>query len=459
MELSLAEIRRATGGEILAGTDRVCRRICIDSRRVAPGDLFVAIPGERFDGHCFIPAAVAAGAVAVLASRPVEAAPGTGVILVPDTITALGALARCHRRRFRLPVVAVTGSIGKTSTKEMIASIGAVRHRVAKTPGNQNNEIGLPLTLLALEPADELLVVEMGMRGRGQIAALASIAEPTIGVVTNIGHTHLELLGTQAAIADAKGELLEALPADGTAVIPADDAFYRALSAKTKARLSSFGLSGEAGVRAERLALHAEGSTFDVTTPRRSKYEVRLTVPGRHHVLNALAAAAVAEALGYSPEEVKTGLESYAPVGGRGSAFRTAAGWTVIDDTYNASPDSVLAALEVLKARPAAGRKIAVLGDMLELGPAALEGHQRVGRAAAHAGLSLLLATGDLAREFISGAVAAGFPATMARFYPDKNTLLADLGSLLREGDLVLVKGSRGMHLEEVVAGISGWAR
>ena len=368
MGFSLAEVSAATGGSIFGDADLFFPRVTIDSRRILPGDLFVAIPGERYDGHEFVPAAIAAGARGVLAAREVAVPTGLGLVMVPDTIRALGALARFHRRRFTLPVVAVTGSTGKTSTKEMIAAVGAVRRRVARTAGNWNNEIGLPLTLLELGSDDELLVVEMGMRGPGQIGELAAIAEPVIGVVTNIGLTHLELLGTQEAIAEAKGELVQALPPGGTAVLNGDDPRCLALAARTKARVLRFGLGPDADVRAIALRHFAEGSRFTLAAPGWPETEINLAVPGQHYIVNALAAAAVAVALSCHPEDVGGGLAGFGLERGRGATIATEQGWTVIDDTYNASPASVGAALAVLGARPAAGRRIAVLGDMLELG-------------------------------------------------------------------------------------------
>lgn len=454
MEFSLAEVRDATGGELLAGAEALCLRVTIDSRQVKPGDLFIAIPGERYDGHQFVPAAAAAGAGAVLVSRRQDVPPGVGQVLVDDTIQALGALARAYRRRFTLPVVAVTGSTGKTSTKEMIARVGAVRHRVARTPGNQNNEIGLPLTLLGLVPGDELLVLEMGMRGQGQIATLAAIAEPEVGVLTNIGLTHLELLGSREAIAEAKAELLAVLPIEGYAVLNADDPRCLALTGKTRAQVLLYGLGVEAVVRAMKLKESAEGSRFTVVVPGWPEFAVELSVPGRHHVSNALAAIATAKALGYAPEDVRAGLADFGLERGRGMAIATIQGWTVIDDTYNASPASAEAALGVLGARPAVGRRIAVLGDMLELGSAAMAGHRSVGECAAGIGISLLLTTGELACEIVAGAVAAGFPATMARHYPTQEQLVRDLTCLLRQGDVVLVKGSRGMRMEKIVAAL-----
>ena len=285
MGFSLAEISAATGGSISGRAGLFFPRVAIDSRCVQPGDLFVAIPGERYDGHQFVPAAIAAGARGVMVARELAIPPGIGVVLVPDTIRALGALARFHRRRFDLPVVAVTGSTGKTSTKEMIAAVGAIRRRVARTSGNQNNEIGLPLTLLGLSADDELLVVEMGMRGPGQIAELAALAEPGIGVVTNIGQTHLELLGTQDAIAEAKGELVQALPAGGTAVLNNDDPFCLTLAGRTRARVLRYGLGPEADVRAIDLRQSAEGGRFTLVAPGWPETEVVLAVPGRHHVV------------------------------------------------------------------------------------------------------------------------------------------------------------------------------
>ena len=454
MGFSLARIREATGGEILSGTEVCSPRISIDSRSVQPGDLFIAIRGERFDGHDYIHQAVQAGAASVITSRRVDVPAGIGLVVVADTLSALGDLARTHRRGFHLPVVAVTGSTGKTSTKEMIACIGAVRHRVVKTMGNQNNEIGLPITLLNLSAGDELLVLEMGMRGLGQIADLARLARPDIGVVTNIGEAHLELLGSQAKIAEAKSELLSALAPEGTAVIPGDDPFFAFLSQATRARVLPFGLSEIAAVKAAKLNLGPENSCFQVNAEGWPEYEIRLSVPGRYHVLNALAAIAVAYALGYQPYEISEGLAGFSPAKGRGAARQSAAGWTIIDDTYNANPASMEAALEVLNAGNSSGRRIAVLADMLELGPSGLQAHRRVGRFVAGTDIAMLLTFGQAAREICRGAVQSGFPATRARSYLEKNRLIEDLKAVLREGDTVLIKGSRGMHMEEVVSSL-----
>ena len=454
MGFSLAEIASATGGRLVGDPEGYCRRVVIDSRLVAPGDLFVAIIGERHDGHDFIPQAAAAGARAFVASRPMEVPAGLSAVFVGDTVAALGAIARHHRRRFDLPVVAVTGSTGKTTTKEMIAAIGGVRRRVARTEGNLNNEIGLPLTLLSLSPGDELLVVEMGMRGPGQIAALAAIAEPQVGVVTNIGLTHLELLGSQEAITAAKGELVAALPASGTAVLNADDPRCLSLARKTRARVLRFGLGEGAEVRAVDLAGDPEGSSFTLRAPEGVAFPVRLSVPGLHQVRNALAAAAAALAVGCGPEEIRAGLAGFGLRRGRGAAVEATGGWTVIDDTYNANPASMEAALAVLAARSPRGRRIAVLGDMLELGPASGEAHRAVGHLAARAGVALLLTFGREARGIGLGAVSAGLPPDAVRHYENKEELLADLRETLRPGDLVLVKGSRGMRMEEIVSGL-----
>ncbi len=456
MGFSLAEIEAATGGKVLAGDACACGRVVIDSRRVEPGDLFIAIPGERFDGHDFAAAAFSAGARAAVVSRPVPAPAGAAVVLVRDTVKALGDLARFHRRRYSLPIVSVTGSTGKTTTKEMIAAIGAIGRRVAKTTGNMNNEIGLPLTLLELQPEDGLLVVEMGMRGPGQIAYLAGVAEPGIGVVTNIGVAHLELLGTQAAIARAKAELLEALPGDGAAVINADDAYASYLAERTRARVLGFGFGSAAAIRAIDVHEIPGGSEFTIAASGWRELKVVLNVPGLHQVANALAAAAVAHALGYPPEHVREGLAGFSPERGRGLELQSAGGWTVIDDTYNANPASVTAALRALASRPCRGRRVAILADMLELGPAAATGHRSVGAAAAGSGLALLLTYGDLAAQIGSEAAQAGLPSATIRHYRDKERLTADLLSWLRPGDLILVKGSRGMHMEDIVDSLAG---
>lgn len=469
-----AEAAAVAGGRLRRGSGREeVRRAVVDSREVRAGDLFVAVPGARADGHDYVAAAFARGAAAALVSRPpAEGAAAAGdagapagsgpkgaLILVDDTVAALGRLAAHHRRRFPVEVVGVTGSVGKTTTKEMIAAVLAPRFRVLKSPGNYNTEIGLPLTLLGLRPEHRVAVLEMGMRGEGQIRHLAALAAPRLGVLTVIAETHVELLGSVEAVARAKRELIEALPPDGVAVLNADDPHQRRMPAATAARVLWYGLGAGAQVTAADVRPQgAAGTAFRLRAPGIAPGEVpvSLPLPGRHHVLDALAAAAAGLALGVSLEEAALGLGAVSLPDKRSRLIRTG-GLTLIDDTYNASPASVKAALATLE-EIAGGRRVAVLGDMLELGERAEAGHREVGRAAAARGVDLLVTVGDLSRHVREGALEAGLPAERARHYAGREAAAAWLREALRPGDTVLVKGSRGMRMEEVVEALAAWA-
>ncbi|MBI3947778.1 MAG: UDP-N-acetylmuramoyl-tripeptide--D-alanyl-D-alanine ligase [Armatimonadetes bacterium] len=380
-------------------------------------------------------------------------APARAALLpVPDTLKALGDLARWYRSRFDLPVVAVTGSVGKTSTKEMAAAILGERGPTVATQANLNNEIGLPMTLFELESRHVAAVVEMAMRGAGQIAYLAQIARPQIGVVTNIGTSHLELLGSREAIARAKGELLEALPADGAAILPAADPFLPLLRSLSWAPVVTFGFAGEGkpDVVVAELSVAATESRF-VVEAFGERIPVRLPVPGRHNALNAAAAAAAAWQAGSRAPEITAGLESIRLPGMRMRIVQTPSGATLLDDAYNASPQSMAAALEHLHCLPGR-RRVAVLGDMLELGSESEAGHREVGQHAAT--VDLLIAVGERARGIAAGAEDAGLPPERARWCADADAALAAVRAELRPGDAVLVKASRGMRLETVAQGV-----
>jgi len=445
-----ADIAAVTGGRLLQGSPATpVSGFAYDSRKVRPGDCFVAMPGERVDGHDFAAAAVAGGAVCVLAERPVEA-PGAAVVLVPDSLLALGQLGRAHRLRFSLPVVGITGSVGKTTTKEMVAAALSARLRVFRTAGNLNSEVGLPITLMDLDETHQAAVLEMGMRALGEITYLASIALPRIGVVTNVGETHLELLGTVENIALAKSELVRALPADGAAVLNADDPRVAAMASVGPGRVWFYGFGahgrGDCWVTARDVRRDGEtGQRFRLVTSA-GEAEVSLPAPGRHNILNAMAAAAVALELGLTPEEAAAGLALYQPAGSRMRVLH-AGGVRILDDTYNAAPVSVIAALEVMREMAGSGRCIAVLGDMFELGAGAVAGHRRVGEAAGRLA-DLVLCVGDLSREIAAAAGAKG------RHFPTKAHLMDALLGLVQSGDTVLVKGSRGMAMEEIVAAL-----
>ena len=453
LALTADDLVRLTGGRLLARSARPIRGAAVDSRLVAAGEVFVALPGERTDGHAFVTDAVARGAAALIVTRPVTDAAALGdvtVVRVADALAALWAVAAGWRRRFDPLVVGVTGSIAKTSTKEAVASVLATRFRTLRNEGNLNNEVGLPLTLLRLGPEHEAAVVEMGMYVGGEIADLARMARPAIGVVTAVQPVHLSRIGSLEAIEAAKGELLEALPPDGTAVLNADDPIVRAMGSRTAARRLTYGFAADADVGAEsvtsagmdgmRFVLRAEGGRRPMAIP----------TLGRLSVHNALAAATVARVAGLSFEEIASGLAGGWSAPHRIELVRLGT-VTLVDDTYNASPRSVVAALDLLAGLP--GRRGAVLGEMLELGDAADEGHQVVGEAAART-VDWLVVVGDGAAGIADGALAAGLdPARIVRVR-DADAALEAIPPRLRDGDVVLLKASRGIALERVVDGL-----
>jgi UDP-N-acetylmuramoyl-tripeptide--D-alanyl-D-alanine ligase len=471
------EVREITSARVLTDWEaRVARqgirRLCTDSREVGEGDLFVAIKGERMDGHDFILAALKKGAVGALvqdgfrlpASMPQRPAHGSVrrlvVLGVPDTLKAYQQLAAYHRNRFQIPVVAVTGSNGKTTTKEMAADVLAQRWPVLRTEGNLNNRIGVPQTLFRLAPRHKAAVIEMGVDQTGQTARLCEIARPTIGLITNIGPDHLEFFGTMDVSAQAKGELLEFLPPEGQAVLNADDAYFGYLASRARCDVLSFGLSSKADVRAERLTLGSrQGTQFHLRLPGRSKPQaVTIRVHGLHNVLNALAAAAVGHAMGLSPATIAEGLARFRPAAMR-SQVLTVGGIRIINDCYNANPASMKAAIDLLLALGAGARSVAVLGDMLELGPSAPALHREVGAYLAERGVSQLIACGVLGRQVAEGARAAGMAPERVVHEPDAARAGAALKALVQDGDVVLVKASRGMKMEQAVELLAGPSR
>lgn len=445
-DFSAAEICAATGARAAFDAGRRFSGVSTDTRTVEPGMLFVALRGERFDGHDFLAEALRRGAAGVLVDgrAALPELPGASAFVSADTLAAYQALAAAHRARFSIPVVAVTGSNGKTTTKDLIAAALGSRLRVLKTQANFNNEIGLPRTLLELSAAHEAAVVEMGMRGLGQIRALARIARPTIGVVTNVSETHVELLGSIDNIARAKGELAEALTADGCLLLNADDPRVAAMRARAKCPVRTFGFAPDADVRAERVRM-AEGRTSFECVAGGWRRTFVLPLLGRHNVCNALAAIAVGTELGLSPEELQAGVSALQPTPMR-LETHCAGGVTVINDAYNASPASMRAAIEVL-AEAAPGRKLAALGDMLELGGEAEALHAAVGELLAARGADAVVTVGKLAARIAERAAALGVAAYACE---DHAQAAARLQSLLRSGDTVLVKGSRGMRMEKV---------
>ena len=450
--MAISEAARMLGARTL-GADIIFESVSIDSRTLQPGDLFVAIRGERFDGHRFLANAARSGAVAAMVDEKAAGAEGVvdilPLVVVPDTRKALGRLAAHWRAKFTLPLVALTGSSGKTTVKEMLASIlrgesqsGCAGSRVLSTRGNLNNDIGMPLMLLELTPEHCFAVIEMGMNHAGEIRYLTQLAGPDVALVTNAGHAHLEFLGSREAIARAKGEIFDGLKPGGTAVINADDRFapmWRKAAAGK--RVIEFGLKPEAAVSA-RYTLHHLESEIVVTTPL-GEAPATLKAPGLHNVRNALAAAAAAVALDIAPAVIAAGLSRYTGIKGRLQQRAAINGAVLIDDTYNANPESVRAAISVLARAP--GRRMLVLGDMGELGPDAERLHSEIGEAARVAGVELLLTLGELS------AHAAKAFGSGARHFARIEDLLAEIENTLAPQVTVLVKGSRFMQMERVV--------
>lgn len=459
--LSLGEVAAATGGELVDVPDPLALvggPVVVDSRLVVPGALFVALPGERADGHDFAEAALAAGAVAVLAQRPV----GGPAVVCPDGVAALGALAREVLTRLPdLLVVGVTGSAGKTGTKDLLAQVLDRCGETVAPQGSYNNEIGVPLTVLRVEPATRHLVLELGARGPGHIRYLCRIAPPRVGVVLNVGAAHASEFGTVAATAAAKGELVEALRPDGLAVLNADDDMVRAMAGRTRAEVVLVGQSAHAQVRAEDVRLDSQarprfqlvaaagstqGSTHGSTSPDRA--EVALRLHGEHHVANALAAAAVALHVGMGLPEIAGALsEATARSRWRMEVSQRPDGVTVVNDAYNANPDSVRAALKALVAMAPGRRTWAVLGEMLELGADSVRQHDALGRLAVRLNVSRLVAVGEGARAIHSGAVQEGSWGEESTFVPDADAAYELLTRELTDGDVVLVKSSRDVGL------------
>jgi UDP-N-acetylmuramoyl-tripeptide--D-alanyl-D-alanine ligase len=464
------DLRRLTGGRLLRTSGRPIRGAAVDSRLVGHGQLFVALAGERTDGHRFLADAAVAGAAALVVSRPVppavlEALGDVTVLAVPDGLVALGALAAGWRARFDPLVVGVTGSIAKTSTKEAIAAVLGASFRTLRTEGNQNNEIGLPLTLLRLGRDHRAVVLEMGMYAGGEIADLARLAKPRIGVVTAVHGVHLSRMGSISAIEKAKGELVEALPGDGVAVLNQDDRRVRRMADRTAARVLGYGLTADADVGAEDIvSAGLDGMRFTLRLPparggRPTRLPARIPGLGKLSVHNALAGAAVGHAAGMEPAVIVHALAGGWSAAHRGQVIRLGR-VTLIDDSYNASPPSVTAALDLLAGLP--GRRVAVLGEMLELGKGSASGHREVGTAAA-ATCDLLVVVGAGAAGIAASAKAAGLDASRVLEARDREAALDLLRVRLRDGDVVLVKASRGVELDLLVdalrAELAGRAR
>ena len=447
MRLTWDELRAATGAHVHSGKlvgNAAIPHITTDTRKISDGDLFIALRGENFDGADFAADALNKGAAAVLIAEPISdpvqkalKKAKRAVLTVADTLTAYQAIAHAWRIKFDIPVVAITGSNGKTTTKDLTAAVLSGRGAVCCTAANYNNEVGLPLTLLGITAEDSAAVVEIGMRGMGQIAALAPVAAPNVGIVN---------------IAKAKAELVEAIPAGGTVILNADDARVAAMRARAAegVRVLTYGISADADVRAEALRCAADGSQFMVTWAN-ERHDYSIPLAGRHNVSNALAALAAGFVLGLTPQEMQTGLSHLAASKMRYEVHEVGA-WRFINDAYNASPSSMRAAIETT-ASLYAGRKIAVLGDMLELGAAAEEAHRDIGKRVAELGFEALVTYGPQARWMHEEAEEAGCTAHHVETHAEAADVLKNL---LADGDTVLFKGSRGMKMEEIIGLLTG---
>jgi UDP-N-acetylmuramoyl-tripeptide--D-alanyl-D-alanine ligase len=442
MRLALGEIAGMIGAALRGGQKlhgEIVQGYSIDSRTIRPGELFFAIRGAR-DGHEFIGAALEKGAVAAVASR----GSGDHLLLVPDVQAALQQLGSKARQRWGGRVVAITGSNGKTTTKEVTAALLATRFRVAKSEGNLNNDLGVPLSLLRMDDVAEIAVLEMGMNHAGEIRALAAIAQPDVGLVTNVNAVHLEFFRSVDEIAAAKRELIASLPANGSAVLNADDPRVREFGRAFRGRVVTFGIDSPADVRAVAIdARSAKGTCFRLDG---SAAEFLTPLPGRHNLYNSLAGLAAARALGIEPSSLAEAVRALQPARMRGE-IQEIGGIRIINDCYNSNPCAAEAMLDLLAATPGA-RRIAVLGEMLELGLSSEELHRQVGRKCATLGLDLLAGVRGNARFIVDEAARAGMDG---RFFADSRTAGEFLRDTLLPGDVVLFKASRGVKLEEAL--------
>ncbi|BBO71890.1 UDP-N-acetylmuramoyl-tripeptide--D-alanyl-D-alanine ligase [Desulfosarcina alkanivorans] len=462
---TLDQILAATGGSLVSGTvDADFAGIGIDSRTVAPDDLFVAIRGESHDGHRFVAEVLDRGIRGIVVAGgqtsqlPMDRITGGPVacVAVADTVTALGAMARYNRNRGDLKVLAITGSNGKTSTRMLVDRVLAGTLETLSTRGNLNNHIGLPLTLFRLAPAHRAAVLELGMNHAGEITDLGRICEPDVGVITNVGPAHLEGLGSIDNVARAKGELLHTLRPGGLAILNRDDPRVAALAGIVDREVIYFGSDRQADVRGDDIRLTEAGMRFTLSTPAGST-RVALSTPARVMVSNALAAAAAGQAMGVPLERIKAGLEAFSPQAGRMGIRLAGRDIRLLDDTYNANPGSMAAAIETLARMRGTRRTLAVLGDMLELGDQSAVLHREIGRKVADARIDRLYAAGRFATDVADGAGERQMGADRL-FTGNRDAIIDRLKTELRPGDLVLVKGSRGMAMETVVDAIMGWA-
>ncbi len=443
---SLAEIAEITGGELLSGSAHgLCMAVSTDTRTIQKGSLYIPLKGDRFDGHDFAEDAREAGALAMLVER--ELTVDLPQIKVEDTLRALADIAAWHRDQFNGHVVAVTGSAGKTTVKQLMGSVLSQRYKTLITQGNLNNHIGAPLTLLSLQPEHEAAMIELGASGVGEIAYTARLTRPEVGILTNVVPAHLEGFGSIDNIALTKGELIDAVTPSGTMVLNADDHYFTQwLNRATALNVISFGFNDRADVTAKDICESLTGSEFTLVLPDES-VSVSLSLSGLHNVRNALAVAAAASSLGFSSVEIKAGLEQSSAVAGRLECCEGQRGQVIFNDAYNANPESFCAAIDVLKL--AEGRRILVMGDMGELGDTATEMHVRVGSYAKDQNIECLVATGPLSKSAVEAFGENG------HWFESREAVTEFLTKTTKSGDTLLVKGSRSAGMDQVVRSLA----
>jgi UDP-N-acetylmuramoyl-tripeptide--D-alanyl-D-alanine ligase len=460
--LTLEEVLKVTGGNLIqGGGNTLFQGVSTDSRTVAEGDLFIALKGPRFDGHHYALEALKKKAGGVLVEED-EAGDirwdgdrSKAVIAVKDTLSALGDIARDWRRKQGIPVVALTGSNGKTTTKEMIAACLETTFPVLKTKGNLNNLIGVPLTLLALTEKERVVVLEMGMNVPGEIRRLTEIAEPDVGLITNIQKVHLEGLGSLERLKEEKGELFRRMRRDGTILVNQDDPRVVELANDYPGQKITFGTEHPAEVMAKEVRLRgAEGTSFTLILEGEAM-EIHLPLLGKHFVPNALSAVAVGCLFGVEVQQIKKALENFQPFPMRMEVVSLGGGRTLINDTYNANPYSTELALETLAEAKGNGRAIAVLGDMLELGSFTKEAHEQIGEKVRELSIDFLVALGEEASTVVQSAIRHGFPMERTRIVENHLEAIPLLGEMMKDGDWILVKGSRRMAMEKIVKGLA----
>ena len=448
ISLTLKEIAEAVDGKIIGNVDASVNDITTDSRKIKEGDLFVAIKGDTFDGHNFIEKSLNAGAVCTFSSvETINVPENKSIILVEDTKKALGQLSSYYLQNHRIPVVAITGSVGKTTTKDLIASVLSQRFSVLKTKGNYNNDIGLPLTIFSMENENNIAVLEMGMNSFGEISYLSKIAKPDVAVITNVGVSHIENLGSREGILKAKLEIFDYFCENGLAVLNADDDMLITVKNKLLTDTTWFGVDNKSDVFADNIKeLGLKGISCTIHTMR-GNFNVDIPTPGSHMVLNAMAATIVGLRFNLSLDEIKKGIECFEPTKMRMAVSKTNSGIYLINDAYNANPVSMKAALDVLSS--AEGEKLAILGDMFELGDFSMEMHSQVGEYAAEKNIDILVAIGSYSKAMYKSALDNGIKK--AYYFESVENFIDEINNIVQKKDTILVKASRGMHFEKIV--------